>query len=720
MDTFDLSHDLCEAKQNLEGWKWLHGEQKYPHIIAENMMRRVYAMDLIWKDFESRELPSFSTLTAFLEMESIYQEKVQQVVNPNLSEWLDFRRSTLIGGISYAYWDGLATPAETNDSILEEIEFSYIFHFLVDKCVLYWIAYCQSGVDPKTAMGRMTGKVFANDEDYTYDKMKAFFQEELVKIYMHKHMPNGAQEHSFVFLGDKFSQPTSNISAYICSTPGLCSYIESHPKIKDMETLWRGFELYCYDKGCLTPLIRTRMDNIRKNYPTTEENLDKFRTVDLRKALKDGYDIEEYNRRLVQHEEIVDFFAVCEHPYVCSQIARDLLKNEKLKAKGLSYLQEALNAAFSFPNPFLHNKEAIYGCVDALAQLSDLLSIVDKEDFKELFGFSLFKVRYLLLKRSVCLSTNTKETWHYKWALADLIDENRQEITKEEIRDEYIEYYISYLRCTNEYSEGKYYLAEILFRQFESNVYNLYWIGNLHIEERDVADLMRFLQVVQSDHTMTLSLFFAEVRYHSIHPSTNNSPNTWSKIFTEEEQRKIDIATLKDAASEYRRFFEGHKIDYLYHFTDRKNIDSIKQYGGLFSCRYLKNNQIATYSGGDEELQRVDREFGLDDYVRLSFIPRHPMGRRLKINNNRDFVVLKIRKDVAFSKDTLFSDVNAATQEHHHGGGIEDLKAVNLEIINIDYASMDSVIHEKKTAEVMIKNHIPIEYILNIDNPDSF
>lgn len=717
---FDLSHDICEAKQNLEGWKWLNGQEEYPHIIAENMMRRVYAMSIIWKKFEQKNLPQFSAMMAFHEMESIYCSTIQIEVDPFINTWLDSQRSAVVGGISFAYWDGLATSAGSDESILEEIEFSYIFHFLVDKCVLYWIALCQSGTDPKTAMGKMTGRVIEDENNYTYDMMKWFFQETYVKQYVHDHIPNGAQPHSYLFMGDKFSQPTSNLSAYICSTPGLCDFIKAHPNLSDFSSLLRAFELNLHEQGLFTPLLRARVDNIRKGYAPIATNLEKLYTINQHEAQDDRFDLLEYKRRLDEHEEIVNYFSVCDHPYVCSQIADELLKTEALRAEGFVYLQKALNVAFSFPNPFWHNKDAIQGCVDSLSILSKLLSENDKDDFKKQFGFSLFKIQYLLLRRGVCLSANSSDQHKLFSDLALLIEKNREEIIDAGMTYATIDAYLSYLRQTNDSTDGEKYLAEILFRQFDSDEYDLYWKGNLHIEEHNVADLVRYLQDRLQIGT-SMSMFFNGTRFRTTYTASNEqSPKSWTKTFTEEEYRKIDIATLKDASSNYKKFFEEHNIEYLYHFTDRRNLESIKEHGGLFSCRYLTTNNISTHPGGDEELQRIDREYDLDDYVRLSFVHRHPMGWRLKMNENRDFVVLKIRKDVAFSKDTLFSDVNAATPEHQHGGGIENLKAVNLDIVNIDYAAMNSKIQEQRTAEVMVRKSIPLEYIINIDNPESF
>lgn len=717
----DLSHELCEAKQSLESWKWLNERRLYPHVVVENMMRRVYAMDFIWKDYESHSLPHLDVgLKASFEMESYYFAKVQDCVDPNLAAWLDRNRSKHVGGISFSYWDGLATSAEDNDNILEEIEFSYVFHFLLDKCVLNWIALCQSGNDPKNSMCIITDRMFFEDEEYTYEKMKFFFQEHYVKMYMRNHMPEGASDHSFIFLGDKFSQATSNFCEYICKTPGLCDLIKSGP-YRDLNQSLNEFEQSLHANGAFTHVIGTRVSNIRKRYKEIEGTLLKLISVDSSVTQNDIFDIEEYRRRLQNGEELIDYFSICGHPYVCAKLAEKLLTHGLKRAEGFVFLQKALVCSFSFPNPFWNNCEAMCGCADAVELLRRHLRESDVREFEGLFSVSLFKIQYLLLRRVIFLVRDAKVRRYYERMLATIIGRNVEALYDMKITEDIAMCYAAKLCGSEKYSEGEYCLAEILFKQVDSHVFNLYWIGNLRIEKSVVADLVRFVSSA-SQKGLGLSDFYSTTTIGSCDTSEcGGSPQkAWSKSFTESEQRVIDIATLKDSLSDFEKFFSDNNIECLYHFTDRANLESIKNNGGLWSCRYLCSNNIHTLPGGDENLQSIDRKCGLDDYVRLSFCERHPMGWRLKMNNNRDFVVLKIRKDVAFCKDTLYSDVNAATPEHNHGGGLADLKSVNLDAVNAEYTPMNSERLEQATAEVMVKTNIPLKYILNINNPESF
>ena len=157
-------------------------------------------------------------------------------------------------------------------------------------------------------------------------------------------------------------------------------------------------------------------------------------------------------------------------------------------------------------------------------------------------------------------------------------------------------------------------------------------------------------------------------------------------------------------------------IQYLYHFTDRLNIPSIKSHGGLFSWDYCKKNKITIpYQGGDYNSQELDKKYGLEDYVRLSFCYDHPMAFRLR-QSGRDIVRLKIKVDVALLKDTLFSDINAADKRHTHGGKLEDLKKVNFEATQRKYVCKDDIDFKPHQAEVMVKTFVSKKYIVNLDS----
>lgn len=174
------------------------------------------------------------------------------------------------------------------------------------------------------------------------------------------------------------------------------------------------------------------------------------------------------------------------------------------------------------------------------------------------------------------------------------------------------------------------------------------------------------------------------------------------------EDRKLDWR-------EFEKILEKNGIVYLYHFTDKRNLSSIKKHGGLFSWSYCQRNNIAIpCQGGDYQSKELDKKYGLEDYVRLSFCKDHPMAFRLEQAGSK-IALLKIKVDVAYLKDTLFSDMNAADKRHKHGGNIEDLRRVNFAATKMSYLRGDDPNFKAHQAEVMVKTLIPLKYIVNIN-----
>ena len=99
-----------------------------------------------------------------------------------------------------------------------------------------------------------------------------------------------------------------------------------------------------------------------------------------------------------------------------------------------------------------------------------------------------------------------------------------------------------------------------------------------------------------------------------------------------ERQRLEKLSSeRKENWDDFYQVLVSNSIRYLYHFTDIRNIPSIKRHGGLFSWYYCKNNNISIpCQGGDYDSRELDKKYGLQDYVRLSFCDDHPMAYRLQ------------------------------------------------------------------------------------------
>ena len=201
----------------------------------------------------------------------------------------------------------------------------------------------------------------------------------------------------------------------------------------------------------------------------------------------------------------------------------------------------------------------------------------------------------------------------------------------------------------------------------------------------------------------------------------------------EEQRRKAEEEQRRKAEEEQRQKAEenfnkninnvciAEKINcpkILYHFTDKENLDSIRTHGGLFSWRYLENNNIFIHKPGGDLLSRyLDTRFhDWSDYVRLSFCKIHPMIYRLK-RCGYNLVLLKIDSRV-ISESTYISNKNATSNGARIVNvlDISDLNDfVDFDAINddgyIEYGTEKYAMHQ---AELLIKTSVPYKYIIEI------
>lgn len=164
-----------------------------------------------------------------------------------------------------------------------------------------------------------------------------------------------------------------------------------------------------------------------------------------------------------------------------------------------------------------------------------------------------------------------------------------------------------------------------------------------------------------------------------------------------------------------KQLLEEQQIEYLYHFTSRRNLTGINEYGGLISWATCEKQGIQIpVAGGNDMSRYLDIHYGLQDYVRLSFCDDHPMMYKL-LKEGHDMVLLKIKVDVAFWEDTLFSDMNATDRDHSCGGQLQDIMKLNFNAIKNNLIDKDDKDFKFHQAEILVKTCIPKEFIVNID-----
>ncbi len=177
-----------------------------------------------------------------------------------------------------------------------------------------------------------------------------------------------------------------------------------------------------------------------------------------------------------------------------------------------------------------------------------------------------------------------------------------------------------------------------------------------------------------------------------------------------------DIRGRKSNASAYLNIIQANGIRQLFHFTDRSNIRYIKRYGGLFSWDKLNDmGVVPPRPGGDQFSRQLDQRRNHEDYVRLCFHPDQPM-RWVAMRDGRlaDAVTLMIDPDVILWESTLFSNVNATANYANIGGTLSDFQKISFGLFRDGRWNGET---QKRLfqAEVLVKTHVPLGFILNID-----
>ena len=175
----------------------------------------------------------------------------------------------------------------------------------------------------------------------------------------------------------------------------------------------------------------------------------------------------------------------------------------------------------------------------------------------------------------------------------------------------------------------------------------------------------------------------------------------------------------RDNYLSFKELIDYHNIKKLYHFTDRDNLKSIIDNGGLYSWADCDAKGITISKPGGGDLSKsLDRRDNLQHYVRLSFTTEHPM-MYVAMNEGRitNPVILEIDPEVIYDSDTRFSDRNATRNGANVGGSFDDFKKIHFNSVKAKkHFDLDAEEQPYYQAEVLVKNFIPLDKILNIGN----
>jgi len=185
----------------------------------------------------------------------------------------------------------------------------------------------------------------------------------------------------------------------------------------------------------------------------------------------------------------------------------------------------------------------------------------------------------------------------------------------------------------------------------------------------------------------------------------------------EKENKLKALLNKKSNWRDLQKVLKENNITILYHFTDHSNLKSIKENGGLYSWYYCDKNNIVIPMTGNSSLGRsLDLEFGLEDYVRLSFIKDHPM-KHVAMDEGRitSPYILKVSIEVCYFENTRFSDMNAADRRHTNGDSVDFLSSLRFDLFHKRYFDLNQIEKKQHQAEVLVKTWIPAEFITNFN-----
>ena len=175
----------------------------------------------------------------------------------------------------------------------------------------------------------------------------------------------------------------------------------------------------------------------------------------------------------------------------------------------------------------------------------------------------------------------------------------------------------------------------------------------------------------------------------------------------------------KNNYDEFKKLIEQHHITTLYHFTDRENLESIIKNGGLYSWADCEQKGISiSKPGGSMDSRNLDRRDNLQNFVRVSFVREHPM-MYVAMNDGRisNPVVLEIDPEVIYWQDSLYADRNATKNGALVGSSIDDFSQLHFNSFKAKkHFDLDADEQKFYQAEVLVKNHIPLQFIKNIGN----
>lgn len=168
--------------------------------------------------------------------------------------------------------------------------------------------------------------------------------------------------------------------------------------------------------------------------------------------------------------------------------------------------------------------------------------------------------------------------------------------------------------------------------------------------------------------------------------------------------------------------FRMHNVSAFFHFTDTRNIPSIRDNGGLYSIAELKKRAITVPApGGNEWSHDADGYKNVDRYVHLCFRPTHPMefvarrdGRIISATFLQIHPEILERPGVMFAPDVA----NKAGVPIYPMAEAKD--KIDFEVLytrtNWSDVAIQNRLQLAEKCEILVPDHVPLKFIRNLPN----
>ncbi len=223
------------------------------------------------------------------------------------------------------------------------------------------------------------------------------------------------------------------------------------------------------------------------------------------------------------------------------------------------------------------------------------------------------------------------------------------------------------------------------------------WFKTAYIK----ADFEDVVSILTNASATFIFTFYPEYSY-----SVRNVSVDYTKLFPESP-----FYRYKCNPENYKAFLEDNNINCLYHFSDRRNLSSIKN-NGLCSLRHLTQKGISVHHVSSADSREIDEYNNLSDYIHLSYERSNPMMHvALAEGRLSDYVIIKVSTDVLFWNETKYTHCNAAKSGAIISDDISYIKQIPFKNFHNKRYDSKSQYRDYYMSEVLVKDHIPIEYI---------